>query len=44
LGTELAKAQAEIESRQEGVPDEVMEGLDFEEEDVDKDEGDVERH
>ena len=42
MGTELAREQAEIESRREGVPDEVMEGLDFEEDDVDRDEGDVE--
>ena len=42
LGTELAREQAEIESRREGVPDEIMEGLDFEEEDVDKEEGEVE--
>jgi transposase InsO family protein len=42
LGTELAREQAEIESRREGVADEIMEGLDFEEEEVDKEEGEVE--
>jgi hypothetical protein len=41
-GTELVRELAEIESRREGVPDEIMEGLDFEEEDVDKEEGEVE--
>jgi len=39
-GTELEREQAEIEMRRVGVPDEVMEGLDFEEE-GDRDEGEV---
>jgi len=30
LGYGVGEEQAEIESRREGVPDEVMEGLDFE--------------
>ena len=41
-GTILANEQMEIEMNQVGAPDEVMEGLYFEEEDDDRDEGDVE--
>ena len=40
-GTELEREQAEIEMTRVGVPDEVMEGLDFEEEEGDRDEGEV---
>jgi hypothetical protein len=40
-GTELEREQAEIERSWVGAPDEVMEGLDFEEEDGDRDEGEV---
>jgi hypothetical protein len=41
LGTKLECEQAEIERNRVGVPDEVMEGLDFEEEDGDRDKGEV---
>ena len=41
-GTELAMQQLEIESKQVGVPDELMEGLDFEEDEMDGEEGTVE--
>ena len=40
-GTELWQEQMKIEMLREGAPDEVMEGLDPEDE-ADKDEGDVE--
>jgi hypothetical protein len=39
-GTELEHEQIKIEMNRVGVPDEVMEGLDFEEEE-DQDEGEV---
>jgi hypothetical protein len=39
-GTELEREQAKIEMSRVGAPDEVMEGLDFEEE-GDRDEGEV---
>jgi len=42
MGTDLAIEQLEIEAKHVGVPDEVMEGEDFEEDGVDQDEGDVE--
>ena len=42
MGTSLATEQLEIEAKRVGVPDEVMEGADFEEDGVDQDEGDVE--
>ena len=41
-GTELATQQLEIESKRVGVPDEPMEGLDFEEDEMDGKEGTVE--
>ena len=41
-GTELALEQLGRESERETAPDEEMEGLDFEEDEVDRDEGDVE--
>lgn len=41
-GTILANEQIDIEMSRVGVPDEVMEGLDFEEEEEDRDEGEVE--
>ena len=34
--------QLEVESKQVGLPDELMEGIDFEEDDVDGKDGDVE--
>jgi len=40
-GKELEREQAEIEMTRVGVPDEVMEGLDFEEGEGDQDEGEV---
>jgi hypothetical protein len=40
-GTELERKQIEIEMDRVGIPDEVMEGLDFEEEEGDRDEGEV---
>ena len=40
-GTELEREQIEIEMDRVGIPDEVMEGLDFEEEEGDRDEGEV---
>jgi hypothetical protein len=42
LGTELAQEQLERECARETAPNEEMEGLDFEEDEVDLDEGDVE--
>lgn len=42
VGTELAQEQMEIEAKRVGVPDEIMEGLDFEEEEGDWDKGEVE--
>ena len=41
-GTELAAQQLEVESKQVGLPDEPMEGIDFEEDAVDGEDGDVE--
>ena len=41
-GTELATQQLEIESKRVGVPDEPMEGLDFQEDEMDGEEGTVE--
>ena len=41
-GTELAHEQLELESKCVGAPDEVLEGLDFEEDQVDLEEGVVE--
>jgi hypothetical protein len=41
-GTELAHKQLELEYKHVGTPDEVMEGLDFEEDQVDLEEGVVE--
>src|SRR5882762_1246570 len=41
-GTELAREQLGRESTRENVPDEAMEGLDFEEDEGDREEGDVE--
>jgi hypothetical protein len=41
-GTALAHEQLELESKQVGAPDEVMEGLDFEEDQTDQEEGVVE--
>lgn len=41
VGTALAFEQLELEAGRVGVPDEVMEGEDFEEDVVDQDEGDV---
>ena len=38
-GTALAREQFELESKRIGAPDEVMEGLDFEEDEVDQEEG-----
>ena len=40
-GTELEREQIEIEMGRVGIPDEVMEGLDYEEEEGDWDEGEV---
>jgi len=40
-GTELEHEQIEIEMGRVGIPDEVMEGLDYEEEEGDRDEGEV---
>jgi len=42
VGTALAFEQLELEAGRVGVPDEVMEGEDFEEDAVDQDKGDVE--
>ena len=41
-GTELVTQQLEIESKRVGVPDEPMEGLDFQEDEMDGEEGTVE--
>ena len=41
-GTMLAREQIEIEANRESMPNEPMEGLDIEEEDGDRDEGEVE--
>ena len=41
-GTELARQQLEVELKRVGKPDESMEGLDFEENGVDQEDGDVE--
>jgi hypothetical protein len=41
-GTALAREQLELESKRVGAPDEVMEGLDFEEDQADQEEGVVE--
>jgi len=41
-GTALAREQLELESKCIGAPDEVMEGLDFEVDQVDQEEGVVE--
>jgi hypothetical protein len=41
-GTALGREQLELVSKQIGAPDEVMEGLEFEEDEVDQEEGVVE--
>ena len=40
-GTELSVQQLEVESKQVGLPDEPMEGIDFEEDAADGEDGDV---